>query len=440
MQKNAPDNFLKTIVFSLLVSTSVSAAELPAFFSWGDFDGRNCMTPIAGDQGTCSACAVFSTCGAFEARLKYYLNRDVDISEQYIISCWDEDPYFCGSPNIGTMLNFMETEGIPEETCFPWQSYDGNVRPCGDACEHVNFWRYSADTSQIIYGYVSGGEWVPPVTIDEMKQLIMDHGPTVPQLMLDETQFRNYTGGVYTENKQSRWGHLVVFYGWDDSDSCWLAKNSFGTSWGEAGPLGDEGPVTTEKGWFRIEYKIINENSMSVHWVEPKWNNIAPPAIISPPDSTFDLAPDCPHLLVWSCPDEMAYCELVIYDSSSLLIDDIIYDSVFLMNDYAIGGIYHWQVRYHDNGYGISLWSDISYFGISPDAECCDLRGDANGDQNLNILDVSCLVGYIYRNGLSPKCCAEADANADDAINIIDITAIIGYLYRNCTDCIVPCP
>ncbi|UCD94352.1 MAG: hypothetical protein JSU69_11420, partial [Candidatus Zixiibacteriota bacterium] len=167
MQKSALHNLPNVIVVWLLASASVVAGESPAFFSWGDYDGRNCMTPIAGDQGMCSACAVFSTCGAFEARLKYYLNRDVDLSEQYIISCWDEDPYFCGSPDMATMLNLMEAEGLPEEVCFPWQSHDGAVRPCGGACEDVDLWRYFSDTSQVYYGYISGSEWVPPVTIDE---------------------------------------------------------------------------------------------------------------------------------------------------------------------------------------------------------------------------------------------------------------------------------
>lgn len=60
---------------------------------------------------------------------------------------------------------------------------------------------------------------------------------------------------------------------------------------------------------------------------------------------------------------------------------------------------------------------------------CCDTPGDANNNGVLNILDVTFLIGYIYKGGPQPPCMAEADANGDGKINILDITRIIGFLY-----------
>jgi len=435
----------KTVVSTVIIiytalSGAVGGNELPAWFSWGDQDGINYMTPVTADQGACDACAVFSVCGALEARLKFYLNREINLSEQYIISCWHETPpSSCYSPPVSYILARAQSEGIPEEICFPWQSGDGVIRPCQEACPYADYWRYHIDTCQRYDITFDGGQWLPPATIDELKQMIMDHGPMVMHMILNKTLFEEYTGGVISDNPGAGWGHLVVVYGWHDADSCWLAKNSFGDNWGEMGPWGENGPVTDKSGWFRIYMRILEDNSMSVIWLEPEWSPVAGPELTVPADFNFDLAPDCPVRLTWSCPDEMEYSELLVYDSTSLIIDDIIFDTTSQFVDYIPGAAYEWQVRYHDSDVGISPWSDLHYFGLAPDTDCCIERGDVNDDQLVNISDVTFLIRYLYKNDATPGCCAEADVNNNDQINIIDITALIACLYQDCDSCLVPC-
>jgi len=54
--------------------------------------------------------------------------------------------------------------------------------------------------------------------------------------------FMYYRGGVYHHRWGSRvGGHLVALMGYDDTEGCWIIKNSWGTSWGE-------------DGWVRISY------------------------------------------------------------------------------------------------------------------------------------------------------------------------------------------
>jgi hypothetical protein len=55
-------------------------------------------------------------------------------------------------------------------------------------------------------------------------------------------------------------------------------------------------------------------------------------------------------------------------------------------------------------------------------------RGDVNGDETINIFDITCLIDYLYRDGPTPSFHA-ADVNADGVINIFDITYLITYLY-----------
>ena len=60
---------------------------------------------------------------------------------------------------------------------------------------------------------------------------------------------------------------------------------------------------------------------------------------------------------------------------------------------------------------------------------CCDLPGDANNDERVNIADVTFLIARIFAAGAAPGCCREGDANGDGALNIADITYLIARIF-----------
>ncbi|PKK82522.1 MAG: hypothetical protein CVT49_13290 [candidate division Zixibacteria bacterium HGW-Zixibacteria-1] len=63
--------------------------------------------------------------------------------------------------------------------------------------------------------------------------------------------------------------------------------------------------------------------------------------------------------------------------------------------------------------------------------DICDfVCGDANGDGNINILDATFLIGYLYKGGPAPDPTIAADANGSGSINILDVTYLINYLYK----------
>lgn len=65
--------------------------------------------------------------------------------------------------------------------------------------------------------------------------------------------------------------------------------------------------------------------------------------------------------------------------------------------------------------------------------------GDVTGDGEVNILDVTYLIQYIYQFGPPPQELNHGDPNGDCVINILDVVYLIGYLYNNGPDPIAGC-
>ena len=64
-------------------------------------------------------------------------------------------------------------------------------------------------------------------------------------------------------------------------------------------------------------------------------------------------------------------------------------------------------------------------------AKNAGLRGDVNGDNNVNISDVTTLIDYLLSGNASGISLSGADCNQDGSINISDVTALIDYLLSN---------
>jgi hypothetical protein len=66
----------------------------------------------------------------------------------------------------------------------------------------------------------------------------------------------------------------------------------------------------------------------------------------------------------------------------------------------------------------IQSWNPGSY-------ECADI----NGDQMINIFDITDLISFLYIGGSPPVPPTDGDVNGDLDVNIFDITFLISYLY-----------
>ncbi|UCD93942.1 MAG: S8 family serine peptidase, partial [Candidatus Zixiibacteriota bacterium] len=60
-----------------------------------------------------------------------------------------------------------------------------------------------------------------------------------------------------------------------------------------------------------------------------------------------------------------------------------------------------------------------------------DMRGDADNSGEINIVDVSYIINYLYKDGPTPITLKAGDADSSQSINLLDVTYLINYLYKN---------
>lgn len=206
--------------------------SLPTRLDWRDNNG-NWVTPVK-NQENCGACWDFATVGAWESRIRIAKNNPdfvVDKSEQFILSCSSgscDGGYYVDEDGAASFIFLF---GCPDESCFPYGApYD--TRSCSEKCSD---WQSSA--TKIHSGALISFSGSPsPDYIAAIKTALLN-GPVATMFDVYD-DFYSYQSGIYQYSSGSNsGGHGVVIIGWDDTTTpaCWIAKNSWGESWGENG-------------------------------------------------------------------------------------------------------------------------------------------------------------------------------------------------------------
>ena len=244
-QQAAPLNSLQ-----VGASKPQNLALLPAAFDWRNQVG----CPPIRSQGSCGACWAFSTVGAFECAIRIMDGKDVDLSEQWLISC-NQDGWSC----IGGWFahdyhryrpDSCSGTGAVLESIFPYRA--ANV-----ACQCPYTHEYFIDS----WGYIDQPGTIP--TVDAIKRAIMQYGP-VSVAVYAGPAFQAYSGGVFNACENKSCNHAVVLVGWDDNQGpggVWIVRNSWGAGWGEAG-------------YGRMLYGCSNIGYGACYIVYPGWDEL----------------------------------------------------------------------------------------------------------------------------------------------------------------------
>lgn len=205
------------------------SASYPSSLDWRNKDGNDWISPIK-NQGGCGSCWAFSSVAVVEARAKIELNKssyNIDLSEQDVVSC-NTGGGSCSGGWESVALAHMKNTGIVKESCF---AYTATNNSCSNKCSN---WQNEILKVQN-YNSISA-------SAGSIKQAVNDYGPVTVYMYADD-DFMDYLGGVYSHTVVTWTGgfHSISIVGYNDSGQYWIAKNSWGTGWGESG-------------YFRIAY------------------------------------------------------------------------------------------------------------------------------------------------------------------------------------------
>jgi len=185
-----------------------------------DWQARGYVTPVK-DQGQCGSCWAFSATEAIESygalNGGYSL---IVLSPQQITSC-DKVDGGCNGGNTETAYQYvMGAGGLETDAAYPYTS--GTFGITG-TCKF--------DASQI---KVSIKNYASVAKGESYLQAALNNGPC--SVCLAATSFQTYTGGILM-SCPGLIDHCVQTTGYDSSYTTpyWKVRNSWGTSWGEAG-------------------------------------------------------------------------------------------------------------------------------------------------------------------------------------------------------------
>ena len=252
----------------------VNTYGLPATFDWRT---QNKVTSVK-DQNPCGTCWIFGSLASLESKVYIQNSAAYDFSEQNVASCVDPSwTYLTGNKCNGGGDSFIATDtlvrkGTRLESCDPYNTSTINSEACNaNGCATG----YMVTDFRIITNSV-----VTSAEIDLVKNAVYNNGPVTMSFCWANGYI--YTAGGF--NNVYCWpgcttdqNHLVCIVGWDDTvphpsgggTGAWIVKNSWGSSWGNAGYFymcygsGNMGEIGSYQG-----FKNYNANERIYTWDE----------------------------------------------------------------------------------------------------------------------------------------------------------------------------
>lgn len=201
------------------VSNSV---DLPETVNWVT---AGMVNPIQ-DQGQCGSCWAFSAAASMESAHAISSGTLLKISEQQFVDC--SSAYGNNGCSGGWYMwawNYAKTMSMDSETSYPYTS--GTTKTAGTC----NVDTSTQELKDVSYAKVDEDT-------DSIKSAIAQQ-PCSVAINATSRAFSNYSSGVLSVSQcgGTNMDHAVaaVGYGVENGEGYYLVRNSWGTSWGDAG-------------------------------------------------------------------------------------------------------------------------------------------------------------------------------------------------------------
>ena len=225
----------------------LAAAKLPT-----SVDMRPYCSPID-DQGQLGSCTGNATAGAIDLIDRKTQNKQLQVSRLFIYyqeRVLEGDVYYDNGAYIRDGIKACYTYGAPLESLWPYNQNKWATRPSSaayaDALKRkVTGYAKCADYNAVKAALAAG----TPVIVGFDVYDSFESGTWANPPSQGGTGIMPYPN-VNTE--QMLGGHAVCLVGYNDSlgGGCFIARNSWGTSWGQ-------------NGYFYMPYQVIQNTSMS---------------------------------------------------------------------------------------------------------------------------------------------------------------------------------
>ncbi len=255
--------------------------KLPARFDYRDWKCQSWITSVK-NQAQCGSCWAFAAVGAAEAKgvIESKPKGGLDLSEQFLVS--NEGPGDdCEGGSHEWALEEIRDEGLPLESCFPYQSQSclDKAGDCKSGCE----WSYSLWTQCSKPKAYQGLQVTAPCA-----NVLSSGGYKITDFSDVDSDVDDYKRALVCKGPlsvcTSEWGHCIVVVGWDDGfaksgyKGAWIIKNSWGSNWTSSKPgtaikKGSTGLWTAGPGFAHIPYKghpysDIIDNGLSIDGID----------------------------------------------------------------------------------------------------------------------------------------------------------------------------